>query len=122
MREIIHKFKFKANPTILFAPESLKVAVAALEFQTSFTDGAKSSNTLVFVNSKDEFLDFLNTHLSQIVPDSVLWIAYPKQTSKIKTDINRDILWQTAEPYGITAVSAISINETWSALRFRPIK
>jgi hypothetical protein len=27
----------------------------------------------------------------------------------------------TVEEFGITTVSAISIDETWSALRFRPI-
>jgi hypothetical protein len=53
--------------------------------------------------------------------DGVLWFAYPKGTSGIKTDINRDILRLTAEEYGITTVTAVSINDTWSALRFRPV-
>ncbi|MGP8215089.1 MAG: hypothetical protein ACLQQ4_05955 [Bacteroidia bacterium] len=52
---------------------------------------------------------------------AVLWFAYPKGTSKIKTDINRDTLRVTGEKYGITTVTAISIDDTWSALRFRPI-
>ena len=51
----------------------------------------------------------------------VLWFAYPKLTSKIKTDIHRDIIRFTAEEFGLTTVAAISINDTWSALRFRPI-
>jgi hypothetical protein len=122
MRDMIHKFKFKDDPTILFAPESLQLSVAEMGFKTGLEADVKSNNTLVFVNDKEEFLHFLKNSLSQIGHDSVLWIAYPKQSSKIKTNINRDILWQTAEPYGVTAVSAISIDETWSALRLRPLK
>lgn len=122
MRDMIHKFKFRDDPIILFTPESLQSSIAGMGFTASLDTDVKSKNTLVFVNDKEEFLHFLQNSLSQIEYDSVLWIAYPKQSSKIKTDINRDILWQTAEPFGITAVSAVSINETWSALRLRPIK
>ena len=81
----------------------------------------KSENTLVFVNNQEEYLYFLNNKLEKIVIDSVLWFAYPKGTSKIKTDINRDTIRVTGELFNITTVSAISINETWSGLRFRPI-
>ena len=45
----------------------------------------------------------------------------PKGTSKIKTDINRDTIRVTGEEFNITTVTAISIDDTWSALRFRPI-
>ncbi len=81
----------------------------------------KSTNTLVFINDNEQYLDFLNKQLNNIEPDSVLWFAYPKGTSKIKTDINRDTIRQTGEEYNITTVTAVSIDETWSALRFRPI-
>ena len=72
-------------------------------------------------NLKEEYLDFLNKKMTSVVPDSVLWFAYPKGTSKMKTDINRDTIRTTGEEFGITTVTAISINDTWSALRFRPI-
>ena len=66
-------------------------------------------------------MDFLKNKSKNIETESVLWFAYPKGTSKIKTDINRDTIRITGEEFGITTVSAISIDDTWSALRFRPI-
>jgi hypothetical protein len=51
--------------------------------------------------------------------DRLAWIAYPK-ASQLGTDLNRDILWKTLEPLGIRAVRQISIDGTWSAMRFRP--
>ncbi len=120
MQDIIKKFKFKDNGVILNAPVAIEKEFVKLGFKTSF-DKSKSANTLVFINNNKEYLDFLKKELKNIEPDSVLWFAYPKGTSKIKTDINRDTIRVTGEEYGITTVTAISIDDTWSALRFRPI-
>lgn len=121
MQIIIKKFKFKDSGVVLNAPTGLEEEFVKLNFSTIFDKKTKSTNTLVFVNNKTEYLDFLKNKLSSTEPDSVLWFAYPKVTSKIKTDINRDIIRVTGEEFGITTVSAISINEIWSALRFRPV-
>ena len=51
--------------------------------------------------------------------DRLTWIAYPK-AGQLGTDLNRDILWKTLEPLGIRAVRSISIDDTWTAMRFRP--
>ncbi|CAH0336051.1 hypothetical protein K5V07_08735 [Flavobacterium sp. CHNK8] len=122
MQEIIKKFKFKNNGVIINAPSALESEFLKLDFKLTFDKKNKSTNTLIFINNKKEYLDFLTTVLKNIEHDSVLWFAYPKGTSKIKTDINRDTISMTGEDFGITTVTAISIDETWSALRFRPIE
>lgn len=121
MIETIKKLKFKDTPTVLHAPEDLAAAFTKMNFPSGFDEDLRNQNTLVFINNKKEFLDFLKDQLKFIEPDSVLWFAYPKGTSKIKTDINRDIIRETGEQFNITTVTAVSINDTWSALRFRPI-
>jgi hypothetical protein len=121
MEEIIKKFKFKNSPIVLNAPVDLEKQFEELGFATHFKVGEKSKNTLIFINNNAEYLAFLENNLKNIEPDSVLWFAYPKGTSKVKTDINRDTIRVTGEEFGITTVTAISIDTTWSALRFRPI-
>jgi len=121
MKDVIKKLKFKANGVVINAPASLEKEFVKLGFANVLDKKMKSENTLLFVNNNKEFSAFLSTQLKNIVADSVFWIAYPKGTSGIKTDINRDILRVAAEEFGITTVTAISINDTWSALRFRPI-
>jgi len=121
MRDIIKKFKFKNNGVILNAPVTIEKELVQLGFKTNFDKKEKSANTLVFINNNKEYVDFLKQNLKNIEPDSVLWFAYPKGTSKIKTDINRDTIRVTGEEFGITTVTAIAIDDTWSALRFRPI-
>jgi hypothetical protein len=121
MQDTIKKLKFKDNGIVINAPKALEEEWVKLGFKTALNKTIKNANTLVFINNNTEFLDFLNNNLIDIETDSVLWFAYPKGTSKIKTDINRDTIRKIGEGYGITTVTAISINEIWSALRFRPI-
>ncbi len=121
MQDIIKKFKFRDKAIVLNAPDDLEQEFLKNGFGTAFDKKAQSANTLVFINNNKQFLHFLNTQLKKIEPDSVLWFAYPKGTSKVKTDINRDTIRTTGEEFGITTVAAISINDTWSALRFRPV-
>jgi len=121
MKDTIRKFRFKANGTVINAPKTLESQFEEMGFRTSFDKNTKSSNTLVFINNNKEYLSFLNEQLKHIESDSVLWFAYPKGTSKVKTDINRDTIRITGEEFNITTVAAISIDDIWSALRFRPI-
>jgi len=51
--------------------------------------------------------------------DRLSWIAYPK-AGQLGTDLNRDTLFQLMRPYGIEGVRLVSIDEVWSAMRFRP--
>lgn len=121
MNNIIKKFKFKADPTVINAPTDLQPAFTELGCLNLLEKKSKNKDTLVFINNNTDYVNFLSNELNRIEPDSVLWFAYPKGSSGIETDINRDTLRVTAEEYGITTVTAISINDTWSALRFRPI-
>jgi hypothetical protein len=53
--------------------------------------------------------------------DRIAWFAYPK-AGQLGTDLNRDILAGRAKQLGIQAVRQVSIDDVWSALRFRPAK
>lgn len=58
--------------------------------------------------------------LSAARPRAIVWFAYPKKSSKLKTDIHRDAGWDALTTAGWEGVAMVAIDETWSALRFRP--
>lgn len=60
--------------------------------------------------------------MSVLTHDGIFWISYPKGTSKVKTDLNRDILWKLVEKHGLEGVAMVSVEEVRSALHFRPAK
>ena len=74
---------------------------------------------LLFVRNRDE-LEALGEPLFDAARDDRLaWLAYPK-AGQLETDLNRDILWELTKPRGVKPVRQVSIDEVWSALRFRP--
>jgi hypothetical protein len=48
----------------------------------------------------------------------VLWVLYPKGN---RADINRDSLWRIIAPFGLRPITNVSVDDTWSALRFREL-
>jgi len=122
MKNAVNKFKFRDTATIVNAPEDFHHDIHELGFSTSLSPDQPNENTVVFLYSKIELHHFLENQLPLIVEDSILWLAYQKGSAKIKTDLNRDIIRWTAEKYGVKTVTAISIDDTWSALRFRPLE
>ena len=54
--------------------------------------------------------------------DGLLWMSYPKRSSKVRTDITRDVGWDVLTQAGLRPVTQVSINDVWSALRFRPVE
>ncbi len=73
----------------------------------------------VFTSSKTQ-LNVQLGKLKQILPPKgIFWVTYLKGTSKVKTDINRDIIRHEAEKFGLEAVAIFSVDNDWSALRLK---
>lgn len=76
---------------------------------------------LVFVKSKEDISTVVDQAISSLASKGVLWFAYPKKSSGIKTDITRDSGWAPLEKNKFLPVTQIAIDEIWSALRFKPV-
>ena len=76
----------------------------------------------VFVKSKAELDKLLPKVVRALKPESLLWISFPKGTSKIQTDLTRDKGWDSLREADLKWITLISVNETWSAFSLRPYK
>jgi hypothetical protein len=52
-----------------------------------------------------------------IFPSGGLWIAWPKRSSGVETDITDDVIREEALPLGLVDNKVCAVNETWSGLR-----
>lgn len=52
-----------------------------------------------------------------IRPDGGLWVAWPKRSSGVETDITEDSVREVVLPLGLVDNKVCAIDETWSALR-----
>ncbi len=72
-----------------------------------------------FVTSRKDLEASLATLKAALKSNGLLWVTYPKGTSKTKTDINRDTINAYAQTIGLQGVAMVSVDDTWSALRLK---
>jgi len=74
----------------------------------------------LFVKNSAELNRYASKAIRAVKHDGMLWICYPKGSSKVDTDLNRDVIWGLVKKHGLLGVSLVSIDNVWSAMRFRP--
>jgi hypothetical protein len=75
---------------------------------------------LCFVKSAADVARMARHAVPSLVDDGVLWMAYPKKTSKrYEASIDRDHGWDALGRLGFEPVRQVAIDADWSALRFR---
>ena len=74
----------------------------------------------LFVKNRAELDRLAPKAVKGVKHDGLLWICYPKGSAKVETDLNRDNLWKAVDALGLAGVSLISLDNVWSAMRFRP--
>ncbi len=80
---------------------------------------APAPATLVFVTTFAEAEERVGPAVRAAAADELSWVAYPK-AGKLGTDLNRDSLAAFMAARGVRPVRQVAIDDTWSALRFRP--
>jgi hypothetical protein len=53
-----------------------------------------------------------------VTPNGTVWVAWPKRTSGVPTDITEDVLRDELLPSGWVDNKVCAIDDTWSGLRF----
>jgi hypothetical protein len=77
-------------------------------------------SVIAFVRCKADVQAVASAVLNAVVEDGLLWFAYPKKSSAVKSDLSRDIGWEPVFTGGFDSVAQISIDEMWTGFRFRP--
>ena len=114
----------KALEKKLLITDAKKVAVINAPIglgQVGREKGGSVDVLLVFVKDKEDISMSVDQAISSLRPKGVLWFAYPKKSSGIKTDISRDSGWEKLAKNKFVPVTQVAIDETWSALRFKPV-
>ncbi len=122
-KKLIKKLQIKPGSHLLLlnAPPSFLAALLPLPDGLTLAPPANARYDCVHLFAKDsgELNRFAPTALAAVKPDGLLWISYPKKSAKVPTDLNRDEGWAIITNAGYRGIRQISIDSTWSAVRFR---
>lgn len=109
------------NLLIQGLPSSIEKQFSKLSFAKNMTPLLKNRKidfALVFAVNENQLNGILKDVMPSLKGESKFWVAYPKSTSKIVTDLNRECSWNRLTCEGYESIERVELDHVWSALRF----
>jgi hypothetical protein len=108
-----------ARVAILGAPEGFDDTLGELPDGVAVTRrlGGGKDMVVVFVTARKELEKRLGALRAAIAPDGMVWVAWPKKASGVKTDMSEDVVREVVLPTGLVDVKVCAIDEVWSGLK-----
>jgi len=118
------KIKPGLRAGIINAPQGYRAELGTLPEGTELIEklDGKFDWLQIFVMSRAELEALFPQVIGTLKPESLLWISFPKGTSKIQTDLTRDTGWDVIRQVELKWINLVSVDETWSAFSLRPYR
>jgi len=125
-QNILEKLQLKEEKNLLIQglPSSVEKQFAKLSYNKNLTPLLKTRKidfALIFAINQLQLNNILKEVFPALHPESKLWIAYPKTTSKIVSDLNRDASWEILSKNDYEAVRQVTLDHVWTAMRFKKL-
>ena len=121
---ILEKLQLKNEKNILIQglPSSIEKQFSKVSFAKNLTPLLKTRKidfALVFAVSENQLNSILDDIMPALNGESKLWVACPKITSKITTDLNREGSWNKLTDAEFENIEQVSLDHVWHATYFR---
>ncbi len=107
---------------VIGAPRDAMATIAEIAaggpVQLKFTGSQPYDVILAFCDSQRTFASRFDAAKARLIENGGLWVAWPKQSSGIETDLNENIIRMIGLASGLVDNKVCAIDETWSGLRF----
>ncbi|MEJ2902606.1 YdeI/OmpD-associated family protein [Pedobacter panaciterrae] len=120
---LLKKIYFKPGFKVLLAnaPKNGTAILGDVSSISLVNNSADDFNgLLLFVKDSSELNRELKIWAPKIDDKKTVWIAYPKKTSGIVTDLKME-KWNELELYKLTPCASAAIDDTWTGIRIKPI-
>jgi len=119
-KPLTQKLGVKPGATVVLidAPEGAEALLEPLPEGVTLRRGNRGRRemTLWFVTERAIFERRLES-VAAAVGEGTLWMAWPKRSSGVETDIAEDTIRDVVLPAGLVDTKVCAIDETWSGLR-----
>ncbi|MCW3093470.1 MAG: hypothetical protein JWP81_4539 [Ferruginibacter sp.] len=123
-QSLLEKLQLKDERNLLIQglPSTVEKQFVKISFAKNVTPLLKVRKidfALVFAISHKQLKDILRDVVPALHEDAKLWVAYPKVSSKIVSDLTRDCNWECIAQHGFESIRLIALDNIWSAMRFK---
>ena len=70
-----------------------------------------------FVKEEKQLLKLISKLKNQIEQNGMIWISWPKKSSKVETDVTEDVVRNIALKNGLVDTKVCAVDEIWSGLK-----
>jgi hypothetical protein len=118
------KLKEGSKAIIFNAPEGYRAELDPLPDGVTLSDSLDGEFDWIqaFFKTQSEVEKALPDLRRALKKTGLIWMTFPKGTSKIQTDLTRDKGWDALKDIDLKWTNLISVNDTWSAFSMRPYK
>ena len=71
----------------------------------------------LFVRERADLEERLSSLRTKLDDAGVLWVSWPKKSSRVVTDVTEDTIRSVALPLGYVDVKVCAVDDTWSGLK-----
>lgn len=105
---------------VINAPQGYVEAISPLPEGVTVLEGLETSSDIVhaFVHHMDQLASMYPDLVAAIHKNGMIWISWPKKSSKVLTDINRDIIREFVLENGLVDVKVAAYDDIYSGLKF----
>ncbi|WP_158864444.1 hypothetical protein [Leifsonia sp. AG29] len=120
-KSALDRFQVKAGDAfaVVGAGDDERAVLGDAPAGSSETDVSGAAVVATFVRTKEELQARYAEQLPVLASAKAVWVVYPKGG---RADVNRDVVAGEARAFGWRGVSNIAVDDTWSAVRVRPLK
>ena len=120
---LLEKLQYTEQKNILIQglPSSIEKQFTKIAFAKNVTPLLRSRKidfALVFAVNMNQLSNILCEVLPALHSEGTFWIAYPKSTSKISTDLSRACSWDCVHSQGFETSHEVALDHVWTAARF----
>jgi hypothetical protein len=126
MKSLLEKLNYKGQERIALVNASgdifnlFQEELKAVSIDTEIDPRYPYDFIIIFVKTVADVESLSPIALHNLLADGILWFCYPKKSSKtFRSDIDRDHGWESLNKSGLHGIRLVSVNDDWSALRFR---
>ena len=73
---------------------------------------------MLFVSDEATLRKKFATLADKLVTNGMIWIAWPKKSAKVKTNLTFEVVQRIGLDYGLVDVKICAIDDVWSGLKF----
>ncbi|MFO1062747.1 MAG: hypothetical protein U0892_02585 [Pirellulales bacterium] len=88
---------------------------AEVQFESRLT--LRTDIVHLFAVEKKHLETKLKRMRTKIRKDAMVWVSWPKKSSKVPTDITEDVIREVCLPLGFVDVKVCAVSEVWSGLK-----